>query len=71
MRKVASRSAMKKTASTRKSTEGEAAPTRRPRDWATSAVQTDSATNSRKRPASGGCSVIQYTMLQYSTGQST
>lgn len=51
--------------------EVEAAPTSKPRDWATRAVQMDSAMKSRYRLTSGGCSVIQYTMLQYMMGQIT
>ena len=39
--------------------EVEAAPTSRPRDWATRAVQVDRATKRRYRLISGGCSVIQ------------
>ena len=49
----------------------EAAPTSRPKDWATRAVEMDRAMKSRYRVASGGCSVIQYTMLQYMMGQIT
>lgn len=49
----------------------EAAPTSKPRDWATRAVQVDRAMKSRYLLASGGCSVIQYTMLQYMMGQIT
>lgn len=51
--------------------EVEAAPMRRPRDWATRAVEVDKAMKSRYRTASGGCSVIQYTILQYMMGQIT
>lgn len=51
--------------------EVEAAPTSKPRDWATRAVQVDRAIKSRYLLTSGGCSVIQYTMLQYMMGQIT
>ena len=51
--------------------EVDAAPMSRPRDWATRAVDVDRAMKSRYLTASGGCSVIQYTMLQYMMGQST
>lgn len=51
--------------------EVEAAPTSKPRDWATRAVQVDRAMKSRYRLTSGGCSVIQYTILQYMIGQIT
>lgn len=51
--------------------EVEAAPTSRPSDWATRAVQVDRAMKSRYRLTSGGCSVIQYTILQYMMGQIT
>lgn len=44
--------------------EVEAAPMRSPRDWATRAVAVARAEKSRKRVASGGWPVIQYTMLQ-------
>lgn len=44
--------------------EVDAAPIRSPRDWATKAVEVARAEKSRKRVASGGCPVIQYTMLQ-------
>lgn len=44
--------------------EVEAAPMRSPRDWATRAVAVARAEKRRKRVASGGWPVIQYTMLQ-------
>ena len=44
---------------------------RSPRDWATRAVAVASAEKRRKRVASGGWPVIQYTMLQYAMGQIT
>lgn len=49
----------------------DAAPMSRPRDWATRAVDVDKAIKSRYRLASGGCSVIQYTILQYIIGHIT
>lgn len=44
---------------------------RSPRDWATRAVAVAKAEKRRKRVASGGWPVIQYTMLQYAMGQIT
>lgn len=44
---------------------------RSPRDWATRAVAVARAEKRRKRVASGGWPVIQYTMLQYAMGQIT
>lgn len=48
--------------------EVDAAPISRPKDWATSEVMVPRAANNTKRTASDGCDVIQYTMLQYATG---
>lgn len=49
----------------------EAAPISSPKDWATKAVAVARAEKSRKRLVSAGWPVIQYTMLQYTTGHST
>lgn len=49
----------------------EAAPINSPKDWATKAVAMDKAEKSRKRLVSAGWPVIQYTMLQYTTGHTT
>lgn len=51
--------------------EVEAAPIKRPKDWATKAVAMAKAEKSRKRLVSAGWPVIQYTMLQYTTGHTT
>lgn len=42
-----------------------------PKDWATKAVAVARAEKSRKRLVSAGWPVIQYTMLQYTTGHTT
>lgn len=49
----------------------EAAPISSPKDWATKAVAVARAEKSRKRLVSAGWPVIQYTMLQYTTGHTT
>lgn len=49
----------------------EAAPISSPKDWATKAVAMAKAEKSRKRLVSAGWPVIQYTMLQYTTGHTT
>lgn len=49
----------------------EAAPIKSPKDWATKAVAVAKAEKSRKRLVSAGWPVIQYTMLQYTTGHTT
>lgn len=51
--------------------EVEAAPISRPRLWATREVRTPRDRKRKKRPASGGWAVIQYTILQYTTGNTT
>lgn len=51
--------------------EVEAAPIKRPRLWATREVRTPKDRKRKKRPASGGWAVIQYTRLQYTTGNIT
>lgn len=51
--------------------EVEAAPIKSPKDWATKAVAMAKAEKSRKRLVSAGWPVIQYTMLQYTTGHTT
>ena len=49
----------------------EAAPISSPKDWATKAVAVARAEKSRKRLVSAGWPVIQYIMLQYTTGHTT
>lgn len=51
--------------------EVEAAPIRRPRLWATREVRTPKDRKRKNRTASGGWAVIQYTTLQYTTGNIT